>query len=88
MRNRLPKGWLEMVKINAQATEKFWKKTLRPAAVEVQRRDAGNWDAHFKGMADDGGDIHVVMETEMMSGLIDNYLFNVYLIGNWRLYDG
>ena len=88
MRSRLPKGWIEMVKINEQARKKFWENKLRPASVEVQRRDFGNWDAHFKGMDDDGGDIHVVMETKMMSCLIDNYFFNVYLIGNWRLYDG
>lgn len=88
MRSRLPKGWIEMVKINEQARKKFWEKTLRPVSAEVQRRDFGNWDVLFNGMADDGGDIHVVMETKMMSGLIDNYLFNVYLIGNWRLYDG
>ena len=30
--------------------ERFTNKTIETTIVEVRRRDAGNWDAHFKGM--------------------------------------
>ena len=61
--------------------ERFSNKTIETTTVEVRRRDAGNWDAHFKGMADDGGDIHVVINSTTFADLCDNHLYTVKMIG-------
>jgi hypothetical protein len=63
--------------------ERFSNNTITTTIVEVRRRDAGNWDAHFKGMDDDGGDIHVVLNSTKFADLCDNHLYTVKMIGGF-----
>lgn len=64
--------------------ENTTKERFTNNTVEVRRRDAGNWDAHFKGMDDDGGDIHVVMNSTTFADLCDNQLYTVKVIGGFK----
>ena len=61
--------------------ENTTKQRFTNNTVEVRRRDAGNWDANFKGMDNDGGDIHVVMNSTTFADLCDNHLYTVKMIG-------
>tara|TARA_R100001369_G_scaffold50820_1_gene77553 strand:+ start:249 stop:461 length:213 start_codon:yes stop_codon:yes gene_type:complete len=64
--------------------ERFTNNTIPTTVVEVRRRDAGNWDAHFKGMDNDGGDIHVVMNSTSFADLCDNHLYTVKVMGGFK----
>jgi|TARA_R110000764_G_scaffold12947_1_gene37516 hypothetical protein len=61
--------------------ERFTNKTFNTTVVEVRRRDAGNWDAMFIGMGDDGMDVHVVLNTTKYADLCDSQLYTVKKIG-------
>ena len=62
--------------------ERFTNKTFNTTVVEVRRRDAGNWDAMFIGMGDDGMDVHVVLNTTKYADLCDSQLYTVKKIGD------
>jgi len=64
--------------------ERFTNNTIPTTVVEVRRRDVGNWDAHFKGMDNDGGDIHVVLNSTSFADLCDNHLYTVKVIGGLK----
>lgn len=49
--------------------------------VDARRRDAGNYDCFFKGMDDDGGDLHVILPSFKFNQLVDDKLYHVNLIG-------
>ena len=64
--------------------QRFTNNTIPTTVAEVRRRDAGNWDAIFKGMADDGKDIHVVLNSTKFADLCDDHLYTVKVIGGFK----
>jgi len=52
----------------------------KTTVVEIRRRDAGNWDAVFVGMDDDGGDIHRIINSTTYADIADNPLYTVRII--------
>tara|TARA_R110002167_G_C12543039_1_gene640190 strand:+ start:178 stop:384 length:207 start_codon:yes stop_codon:yes gene_type:complete len=61
--------------------QRFTNQTITTTIVEIRRRDAGNWDAIFKGMDDDGGDIHAVLNSTKYADLCDSQLYTIKRIG-------
>ena len=55
--------------------------TIQKTIVEIRRRDAGNYDALFLGMGENGKDEHVILNSTKYRELCQHPLYTIKHVG-------